>query len=340
MIGWLYRKYFIAIVPSGDRHEVTVAAYKRKKRLSKETKHFEGEFAAEEIYRYVRKFSEETPFCYVAALNPDPHQGALEGCSPRDLFEAGQTSALKTVCRKQQWMLYTSEKELDLLRQRYAKTGLDFIFSPFSVLECFFADKTGGKVALYALAQKDSLSIAFFEEGKLEYAEHCSMHRSEGEATVESSAGFGFSMGVEEEAEGGIHLDEIEMLEDLDIIDDLDDLGNIEDLDALDDIVEFSEEEPRFEETYPSGVYKKEEPEGFNDDFYRFGLIEKALARFYSGEHCKNRFVETVYIADGYGSGTDLKRYLEDELFVGVTIRKIDLGEEMIQLSLVEGGMA
>lgn len=340
MIGWLYRKIFIVIVPYGERHDVTIAAYKRKKRLFKETRHFEGEFVFDEIARFVKKYTEETPYYYVAVLNPDPHQGALQGCSIHDIYDAEEMSGVKTLCRKQKWMLYTSEKELEALKRRHTKTGLDFVFSPFSVLERFFADKIGGKLAVYVLAQKDSISIAFFEEGKLEYAHHYTMHRQEKDMTAEEGVGIGFSVGVEDERGQGINLDEIETLDDLEIIEDLDDLGNIEDLDTLEEIVEFSEDAPMLDEKRSPLYQGKEEMERFNDDFYRFELIEKTLARFYSGEHCHNRFIETVYIADGYGSGTELKRYLEDELFVSVMIRKIDLSEEVISLSLHEEGLA
>lgn len=344
MIGWLFQKYFVAIVPGKNGCDVTVTAYKKKQRLFKETKRFEGEFAADEMARYVRKYSEMTPYFYIAALNPDPRQGALEGCSIHDVYDGEEMKGVKTLCRKQKWMLYTSENELEALQRQYAKTGLDFIFSPFSLIELLFADKIGGKMAVYVLAQKDALSIAFFEEGRLEYANHYSMHRGDSEIMAEDMAAIGFSVGVEEEkGRGGIHLDEIENLEDLEIIEDLEDLGNIEDLDALEDIVEFSEDEPLIEDKHiPAQFGKeiKEEGEKFNDDFYRFELIEKTLARFYNGEHCRNRFVETVYIADGYGSTSELKRYLEEELFVSVVIRKIDLGEEVISLSLVEEGLA
>lgn len=340
MVGWLFKKYFFAIVPGKERCDVTICAYKQKKRLFKETKHFEGEFASDEMARYARKYSEETPYFYVSTLNPDPNQGALEGCSIHDIDDGEEMKGIRTLCRKQKWMLYTSEKELDALQKRFVKTGLDFVFSPFSVLERFFADKIAGKVAVYVLAQKDALSVAFFEEGRIEYANHYTMHRAETEMTVGEAVGIGFSVGVEEERGRGIHLDEIESLEDLEIIEDLDDLGNIEDLDTLEEIVEFSEDEPVLEEKRPQISFTKEENEGFNDDFYRFELIEKTLARFYNGEHCRNRFVETVYIADAYGSSSELKRYLEEELFVSVVVRKIDLGEEIIGLSLLETGLS
>ena len=86
----------------------------------------------------------------------------------------------------------------------------------------------------------------------------------------------------------------------------------------------------------PHSVELKQEMNGFNDDFARFEFIQKTLARFYASEHCHNRFVETVYIADAYGSGSELKRYLEEELFLGVLVRRIDLGDEVISLAISE----
>ncbi len=339
MIGWLYRKIFIAIVPGSEETEVSVAAYKQKKKLYGETRRFSGEWTVDEIQRYVRKFTEETPLHYVAVLNPDSNQGALEGCSIHEISDSEEMSGTKTICRNQKWTLYASVKELSALKKRFSKIGVDYVFSPFSILEHFYADKIEGKLSMFVLAQKDSLSIAFFDGGKLEYAHHYPMHRETGEMGSEEITNIGFSIGVEEEEPNrGINLDQIEMLDDLEIIEDLEDLSDIEDLDALEEIAEFSEEEPLFEEKSGKETSEsKEQPDRFGDDFYRYELIEKTLVRFYGSEHCNNRFVEMAYIADAYGSGNDLKKFLEEELFLHVIIRKIDLGEEVISLALSEG---
>lgn len=337
MFEWLYRKLFVAVIEEGESYTVSVAAYKQKKRLYKEHKRFEGERAIEEMGSYIRRFSEESPLHYVSVLNPDSNQGAIEGCSLHEISQEGDISGAKTLCRNQKWILYASLRELDQLKTRYAPVGLDFIFSPFSIMEHFFADKIGGALAVYALAQKDFFSLAFFEEGRLQYAHHYSMHAHEGLSASLEEPAIGFSVGIEEEEpERGINLDDIESLDDLDIIDDL---GDIEDLDALEDIAEFSEDEPTVEEKrlhQPKSSEVKEEMDRFNDDYARFELIQKTLARFYSGEHCHNRFVETIYIADAYGSGSGLKQYLEEELFLSVMIRKIDLSEEVIALAMIE----
>lgn len=341
MIEWLYRKIFVAIVQAGHGYDVTVSAYKQKKRLYKETKRFEGESAYDDMNAYIQKYTQESPLHYIALLNPDLNQGGIEGCSLHESDEIGDLSNAKTLCRNQKWILYTSLRELDALKKRYSRIGLDFIFSPFSVLEHFFADKIGGTLSLYALAQKDALSIAFFEEGKLLFARHYPMHREEHFLEPEEESDIGFSVGDEEEEEPdrGIDLDDIESLDDLEIIDELDDLSDLEDLDQLEEIAEFSEEIPVYEDKHmhhSKGAEAKDEMDRFNDDFYRFELIQKTLSRFYKGEHCHNHFVETIHIADASGSSSELKRYLEEELFLSVLIRHIDVNDQVVSLAILE----
>lgn len=333
MLERFYRKIFVAIVVDDHAHNVTVVGIKNKKLLYKEHKRFEDAEPSTTFFSYIRKYAEESPLHYISLLNPDSDQGGVEGCSLHDI--EGEEKKVKTLCRDQKWMLYTSLRELEASQNRYSRSGLDFIFSPFSVLEHFFADKISGSLAVYALAQKDSFSLAFFDNGKLEYAQHYPVHIPQ--ATVGETQAIGFSFDpMHEEEDIGIRLDDIESLDDLDIIDDLDDLSNIEDLDTLEEIAEFSEDAPTYEEQRPYEEDHKDQTDRFNDDYRRFELIQKTLARFYAEEHCRNRFVETVYIADAYGSSLDLKYYLEEELFLSVMIRKIDLCDEVIALSMIE----
>jgi len=341
VIERFYRKIFVAIVQDGGALDVRVVVQKQKKLLNKQSRKFEGKSALDEIRSYLGKYLDESPLHYVAVLNPAVKQGALPGCRNHLDEEMEEISGAKTLCQNEDWLLYSSMRELESLQSEYKSIGLDFIFSPFSVLERFFKDKVHGGFALYALAQKDSFSVAFFEDGKLEYAHHYPMQEKNTLTLEDESSTMGFAVGIKEEDEidKGISLDDIESLDDLDILEELDDLSEIEDLDNLDEIVEFSEDEPTFEEkriVFPRGSEIKQEMDMFNNDYRRFELIQRTLARFYRGEHCHDRFVETIYIADAYGSGAELKQYLEEELFLNVSIRHIDVADEVIALAMAE----
>ncbi|MBD3809163.1 MAG: hypothetical protein IE884_01375 [Sulfuricurvum sp.] len=339
MIEWLYRKIFIAIVSDRDGYDVRAIALKQNKVLQKEAKRFDGENAFEEMHKFLRKQMDDTPLHYIALLNSDPHQGAISGCSLHNIDH--ELSGAKTLCRNQKWLLHTSLSEIDALKKRFSEVGIDYLFSPFSIIEHFFHDKISTGLALYALAQKDSFSVAIFDEGILEFAHHYPLHVPSEETNENIDGAIGFTVGIEEEVEKGIDLDEIESLDDLDIIDELDGLSDIEDLDSLEEIAEFSEDEPTLEEKRSSALSAnttKSEMDRFGDDYLRFELIQKTLKTFYVSEQCRNRFIETVYIADGYGSGSELKSYLEEELFLNVLIRRIDLGDEVIALAMSEDG--
>ncbi len=74
----------------------------------------------------------------------------------------------------------------------------------------------------------------------------------------------------------------------------------------------------------------------FDEDYQRFLLIHSSLGHYYSDEKYDSQFIESVYIADSIGVGDDLSRYLEEEMFLNVYIRKIDLGYEIAQLVKME----
>ncbi|MDP1784114.1 MAG: hypothetical protein Q8K81_01675, partial [Sulfuricurvum sp.] len=67
-----------------------------------------------------------------------------------------------------------------------------------------------------------------------------------------------------------------------------------------------------------------------------FEYIQKTLHQFYSMEQCHNRFIETVYVADSQGRSEELKRYLEEELFLNVLVRKVDVAEAIHALAMME----
>jgi hypothetical protein len=76
--------------------------------------------------------------------------------------------------------------------------------------------------------------------------------------------------------------------------------------------------------------------EEINHDYDRFTCIEKAFTKYYQDKRYESEFVETVYIADGHGISDDLKRYLEEELFVSVVVRRVDIARAVNELAVKE----
>ncbi len=108
------------------------------------------------------------------------------------------------------------------------------------------------------------------------------------------------------------------------------------------DINEFTESKD-VEEEFNENILEDEMPineaDGFNEDYQRFALIQSAVNGFYKDERYDSVFIESVYIADGVGVSNDLKRYLEEEMFLSVYIRHVDLATRVCELAKSELGI-
>ena len=339
----LFQKIFVSIVPVADGHEVLTVALKNKKILYKEQRHFEGNEPSGAMNRYIQEVVDASPIYYISTVNTKPHQGAYEGCLNNGKTQHRDDTRVSEVCRNKKWTFYASLDDLHSLTYEYHVVGLDFIFSPFSILEYSFADKMKDVFALYAFSMPGLFTVAIFDGDTLEYAYHYAHHKaSEGGEEILDASASDFTSNVpeeEEDKEGLINLDDIEGLEDLDIIDDLDSLSDIDDLNELEEVHEFSEDMPTTEEKRLSKDHSfmiKGDMDNSAEDYQRFTYIQKTLNQFYSMQECRGRFIETVCIADSQGASEELKRYLEEELFLNVLVRKIDVIETISALAMQE----
>lgn len=342
MLERLFQKIFVSIVPVADGHEVLSVALKNKKVLYKEKRHFEGAEPSNAMNRYIQEVIDPSPIYYISTINTQPHQGAHEGCLNKGKTQHSDDTKVSEVCRNKKWSLYASLDDLHALTYEYHTVGLDFIFSPFSILEHSFADKLKDTFALYAFSMPGLFTVAIFQGDKLEYAHHYSDKKSPGQEDVLEASAMNFASHLEEEedeSDGLIHLDDIEGLEDLDIIDDLDSLSDIDDLNELEEVHEFSEDMPTSEEKRLGREHSfaiKGNMDSSAEDYQRFGYVQKTLNQFYGMPECRNRFIETVCIADSQGGSEELKRYLEEELFLNVLVRKVDVIETISALAILE----
>jgi hypothetical protein len=341
----LFKKIFISIIPAEDGYAVMCVVAKNKNILSKEQQHFIGDVPSNTMNRYIQSKIDSSPFFYISTLNLYANQGAYKGCSrPALHFRNDDVVGVQTVYRNDEWTQYASQDELHRLKLRYAEVGLDFIFSPFSMIEHYFADKIKNAFALYAFGMPGVFAIAIFDGGQLEYAHYYTadngLQKTEDDMSLSSMDFSSPVMEKETQDDRTISLDDIEDLEDLDLLDDLDSFDDIANLDDLDEVSEFSEdvltpEEIRQEkENDPSA--SKHAIDGSGEEYERFEFIQKTLQRFYTSDQCANRFVETVCIADAGKGGDELKRYLEEELFLNVLVRRVNVCEGINALALAE----
>ncbi len=325
----LYLKIYISIVASSTKTHVSIHTLKGSKVKDTRVKVFEGEELSQNMLSFIHSFKSESPFSYISFLDYSLHQGAIPTCKVDEFLKSSDKDTFTTLCYDG-WSSYTSKIDLGILEKKYSSLGLDFVFSPFCIIENFFKDKIVMQATLYVLIQDESMSIAVFEDSKLKYAEFADVENDKLESEL--------IMG-DEKAELNFDDDQMSInLEDVDVDDgfnDLDDLTNIQDLDSMDEFEDFTEIKVGDKETREDLVSAKNEEHsaGFNEEYKRFNAIKNALNTYYTDEKYENNFIESVYIAAACNVENALKNYLEEELFLKVYVRQVDISSEVFDLA-------
>jgi len=330
----LYLKVFVNIVVKRATSTVYVEVRSKSGVVDSFEEVFKTTGVNREMQEFVSERVAESPYHYVSILDSSSSQGAVPTCLKNKISLYQDLSSSECKCFENSWTHYTSQEDLYEIERRYERVGIDFIFSPFVLLADFFSDKIYDHTAMFLLIEENYVTLSVFENSKLLFAEHLDLHHAkEGEEflayeEIEDEE----EMDMEDE---GIDLEDIDAIDDLDM---LDDFGDIEDLDSIEDIDEFSESKD-IEEEFHQELEKEEsetKPSGFNEDYQRFLLIQNSVNDFYQDDKYESAFIENAYIADGIGISQDLKRYLEEEMFLSVYVRRIDLASKVCEVAQAE----
>ncbi len=325
----LYLKVFVNIVVQRSTTVVYIELHNSKGMLENFEEIFQTTQLNNKIYDFISSYTSETPYYYVSVLDSSKEQGAVHSCNTRTMANFFDLNISKYRCYDDKWAFYTSKSELSRLQKEYKEIGLDFIFSPFVLLTYFFKDKIDTHLAMFILIEENYVTLSVFDNSKLLFAKHLDMQNNEdsSELMIEDNSDDDLDLDLD----ASVDLEDIDVLDDLD---DLDDLGDIEDLDSIEEIEEFAEDE--IDEIEAESHGEDAEPGEFNEDYQRFSLIQSAINRYYKDDKYNSQFIEAVYIADGVGVSGDLKRYLEEEMFLSVYVRNIDLCVEVCELAKAE----
>ena len=329
----LYLKVFVNIVVKNSTTDVYIELCSSKGVIDNVEDSFNTIKMSEDMLDFISSYTRESPFSYFSLLDMSPSQGAIPTCSKNRLSYYYDVSASEYKCHDKKWTYYTSKSDLYDIEKRYKDTGVDFVFSPFSILANFFKDKIDTPHAMYILVQEGFISLAVFDNSELLFAQHLDMERitESDDLLIDDSDDI-------LDLEDGIDLEDIDVMG---TDDSLEDFSDIEDLDSLEEIDEFSENKDVEEEFYheKDAELAEADESGFNEDYQRFSLIQSSMNHFYKDDKFESKFIENVYIADGVGISSDLKRYLEEEMFLSVYVRHLELGVEVSELARAEVGL-
>jgi len=335
----LYNKVIVNIVLKRSSCDVYIELCSKKALLHSEKKTFETLSLNADMLEFISSYTKESPYSYIAILDISADQGAIPTCTKKKLIHYKDLDSCEYKCFNDKWTYFTLKHDLYEIEKVYKEIGVDFIFSPFLLLYNFFEDKVKSHIALYILVHDNFISLSVFENSQLMFAEHLDVEASGDDELIsqiieDDNINLGESIGLD------LDLDDVDVTDDMGDLDDLDDFGDIEDLDSLEEIDEFSESQDVEEEFFESDDQVVESSdEDINEDYQRFSLIQTSLGNYYNDRHFESQFIENIYIADGVGVSTDLKRYLEEEMFLNVYIRHLDISMELCSLAKEELGL-
>ncbi len=328
IIHSLYLKIYISIIVSTSKTTVCVHSLKNDNVKESFLETFEGKEVSPELIAYIQSFIAETPFYYISLLDYSISQGAMPSCKHSELSHYSDLETSQTICHEN-WSSFTSKVDVISFEKKYSAFGLDFIFSPYTVLGSFFKDKINTHATLFALVQEDSLIVTVFEDSMLKYSEFIDMRTEQLDESLSMIDDNKDELDFDIDDQNSVNLEDIDIDEGFEA---LDDLTDIEDLDTIDDLEDFTEikvEEPKEDK---ESQFESDEA-SFNEDYKRFSAIQSSLNQYYSDAKYDNKFIESIYIAAACSVENDLKNYLEEELFLKVYVRQLDLCEEVFDLA-------
>ncbi len=166
-------KLFVTLIPSSDG--VRLYAELRKKGTLK--KRFDEENMTEitALEKRIRTLEKECSLVYVALLETEAAQGLLSNC--RDA-QGVELSSVEQICIDERWGLYMDKDDLFERQKRYKTSGLDFLFSPFSLLYDVYQQVLKESDGLFLLITGDFIVSAVFKKSVMIYGEQIPMYEA------------------------------------------------------------------------------------------------------------------------------------------------------------------
>lgn len=124
-----------------------------------------------EVINYLNTLQEEHEQTYVALFLNTLGQGAIPGCHTGAYEKFGvDKQNVKSICIDNEFTIYASFIDIHWADKIFQKVGLDFVFSPFLILN-YFAQKeiSDDEVKLYILNTHNGLTIMIKRGKKLLY---------------------------------------------------------------------------------------------------------------------------------------------------------------------------
>jgi hypothetical protein len=264
------------------------------------------------VINFIKNLQDEYENTYISLFLNTLGQGLLPRCNSSEFAKFSvDVNSVKSICVDGKFMMYAAYIDINWAEKLFKKIGLDFIFSPFLILNHFIRQNSeeaqqSGNATLNILNSKNSLTLMVESEGRILYGSFLNTAKEDDLLTSEE---------YEEFDDEEIDLDELELDE--------------EDLE-LDDIDEVSKND--FTVNLLDDAILDE------DDKRSIKYIDRALKDFYSNDLYESRFIDRAVIYDDASISEGVLKHIESELLLDTTAKNINIADAMFELSKQEVG--
>ncbi len=308
---------FVSVMVFEDRCKIKHKIVKNSKMLHLEEFNFDipsKDNLGEKVTSFLQKLQEDYENTYISLFLNTFGQGVIPGCDVDSLEKYNiDKKSVKTICVEDRFLMYATYIDIKWAEKLFAKIGLDFIFSPFLVLDYFtkaFKESEAynpKETTLYILHTKNAITLMIEREGKLLYGSFLNVAKDENLLTSDYD---------DVDLDEGIEFDDSDLeLDDSDIeLDDIGDAGSDNDFSSnlLEDVI-LDEQDKRI-----------------------IKYIDSSLKEFYSNDNYDSSFINSVRIYDDAGISEGVLNHLQDELLLDTTAQNISVNSAMLELSMME----
>jgi len=296
---------------------------------------------------YLMNLQDEYQFVYIAFLLNSLGQGAIEGSGNTSFSKHNvDLQNVHHVTLYNQWSAYASYIEIKWAKNLFSEVGLDFIYSPFVILNDFIvSQKLKNRPTCYLLNCQDFFVLAIFEEKQLHFGAFFKT-QSDTSFTHSNDAN---DWENEHEEEGVLDAEEIPDMvpatedehehEGIEELSELGELSELEDIDDLRSTDSFADIDDKALGSFKGMEGIKEEDislELYGRDLLVYKYLKTALEEYYHNPLYKSEFIDEIIIFDSYEISSDLIHQLEDELMMDVEIHKVDVSDRMCDIAIKE----
>ena len=303
----LYRFVIVYLYES----KVWIHTYDTKnyKVLNSETEEFENEdeqTLSQNIVDYINKLQQQYTRSYVVTLLNSQGQGIIPTCDSSKFSDYNiDKRYIYNICVDNLFTNFASKIEIKFLQKLFSNTGIDLIFSPFTMLKNLSIDDLNSdEVKLHILYTSSNATLLITKEGKYIFGSFFK--------TIEERDPLYTDYEENEDEE-----DEFEIEDEFEFEEDDLDFEYSEDEDLASDDVELD--------------YKQELELIQTNKLFAHNL-NSILKEFYSKPIYEGNFIDTVKIYSEEKIEDSIIEYIENELFLSVKVNKIDFDKELLNL--------